>query len=620
MNLFRSSRKSRETDDSIDDRDSEAPDDASVPDSDAAADPDSELIAVPARSVRTDRETCVVIRSEDGATESLSAVELGVLRALSIPCDTEQLEDRLAEQGWDNTALEDVPALVGELRERGLVVEFVDWIKRYPDAEPRPAPGISALAVPTKDRPEMLDRALAAWIENLHDRATPDIVIADESDRRSADVRAVAERHATAYAGRVYLLDAAFRARLAEKLPAEARFALGFPSGRGKDEGVVRTGVNRNTILLALAGRAAMSVDDDVLPVYREFDDADSGIVVNADLRPHDIVAAADLSECENLGVRSPRDGYALHAELLGRSCREVIGSGHARIESPVDPEFVARYLSESSRVAVVASGYWGDLGTSAPFYLLDARDRTDAEAFDEDRYEQCAESTAGMRGVPATSIGAGSFVGGQVSFDARSVLPPFSPRGRNQDGLWSVCLSALHPAGIAAYPSISIKHAPADARKPDRDALVRWNPRVNDLLILLVNSFRAGLRPGDDAYRVIGSGIAGLGSGPRGEFRAYLAELVAHAFAGRIAALEAQYGLFSGQPAAWGEDCIAAIEYARIQLEKPGFWLPADGPRDEDEFAGFVRSFGDAISAWPEAFAAAKAAAGELLDTVRVT
>ena len=576
------------------------------------------LVAVPTRFVRMDAERYLAVLLSTGNTAVLDELEVALWSELRRPAMVAELQHRMLALEWDRDSVAEIARYVEPLVEAGYVETLTGWLGRFSRWEARPAPRVSAYAVPTKDRPETLDRALTAWKPVLLRDGVPDVLIADDSARRASETRAIAEAYARSYPGRVCLVDERVRKIVRDALSSVDEQCARFAVASGADEGAF-FGSNRNAILLALAGRPFVSTDDDVVPVFRAFGPHDETLFINAERDASAFWPAADLRECDGLGVVIEPAAAWNPTNALGAAVRELVARADRCDFSTIDDALVRDTLAFDSRVAAVALCYWGDSGMRSPHHLLAARSSIMSDSLDDERYERLAISRYGVHAHEKTTIGRGPFFGGLVAYDARTVLPPFSPRGRGEDALWRSCLSVFHPRLAVAYPPFAVGHFPEIRRAYDRSDIIRWLPRLNDVLTLLVRLFAKELGRSAD-YSTVGSQLVALATGPANEARATLAELVVRAMVGRIEMIESEYAAFMGEPAGWGEDCLAAIEYVRTLLGSPGFWVPHDIPDGERGLLEYVERFGTLLSAWPDIFSAARERSEEIIAAGVIT
>jgi hypothetical protein len=469
---------------------------------------------------------------------------------------------------------------------------------------PETVPAIASVGIPTRDRPQSLQRCLASHIESsLRHGRKHDYVVIDDSQR--AEVRqenrsllqALQERHAVeiCYAG------PAEKARYAESLirqaglPADAvEFAL-----LNVENCPVSTGTSRNALLLHTVGDLLLQIDDDTLCRMNATPGSQPGLTLSSQFDPTEFwfLPEGDTS------AGSEGDLVAIHERLLGRG--------------PAGPGFFRKVQTGASRVLVTSAGLFGDSGMGAPLYFLslagDSRARLLA---DERSYRRAVEHQQILRAVTGATICEGAFcMAPNLGLDNRRLLPPFMPVQRNQDGVFGVLLRTCFPASLFGFLPWAVLH-----RQPVRPSWSAdsWEQatsfRSGQVVQALIRSFSFGPEQTDEAknLRALGEALVELGSRPAPDFQAVVrGHLEKHR--GLIAAqLERLLQQFAGQPAFWANDVRRVLQ--GIQEASAHDVFPCSDLRDVcgDQRAAallqrLVGRFGRLLRYWPEMTEAAR-------------
>lgn len=600
------------------------------------------LVAAPLGYLATGWGDGVVAIGHDGDARILDTAEVSVLQALARPCVPEELARRFLEHGWDSDDLGQAAGIVQRLGLRGMVYTLGGLVeasrsRHLPDsAGPRQGSGLGLLAIPTKDRPGTLEGALNAWRSALgagdgsiiNGTGFPAIMVSDDSVNEASPTQAVVRSFAASYTGSTLFLDHAARIALAEALvPAGGRaaaFALGLEGGPA---GLSRYGAARNMILLASAGRAVALADDDMLPDFRTHPDASSGLALSSEPDPTVIRPFADRRELEDWLALAEGKVESPHPLILGRSAREVLLESGQIDLGKADASLLESALGSESRIAALCFGTWGDSGIPANHYLLALRGLVDPrapEVYESSNYEAAISGRMIFRSTLCTTIGGKAFMGGHIALDARSLLPPFGPCGKGEDGLWGFSLGIFHQELMIAYPSTAMLHVPPDARSSTRGEALRWDLWLNETLRVLLGLLASRHENGEAAYTALGGRLRAIASGPLPAFRSALAEASARSIVARIILLERTLGEHNGEPAVWAADMEAAITALTSRLEAPRFWLPREFEslepyQAETVLAGHCVRFGELLQAWPGLFESASRLGPELLERVTV-
>ena len=332
------------------------------------------LIASPVRFFGLDAERVAVLNCANGESHVLLHDQATVLRALNQPCHLRQLGERLQRHDWAAPDYSAVPTIIKNLYRLGLIHQLDELLETREPAPLTPCP-IDCLAWPTRDRPQILDRALQAWAIQLQadHQATgnpwPDIMIADDSDIHQAETRQVCANFAASYPGRTYYLDRAFRQDLAAALQPEAGESIYFALGL-LDNGMPQTGrygVGRNLILLANAGRTVVMSDDDILPDFRSHPEAKAGIKISNSRLPSTIQVFTDEAELAGFGQPVSQAILEPHRMLLGQSTALLLANASNADLSDSQAESIQNVLDPDSHCAALCFQYWGDSGMPTP-------------------------------------------------------------------------------------------------------------------------------------------------------------------------------------------------------------------------------------------------------------
>lgn len=520
--------------------------------------------------------------------------------------------------------LAEVEARLGRLAERGLLVDRAA-LRAAVIAQAGPPAGpaeIRTIGVVTKDRTALLERVVRGH-QAVAARAGQSLEVAVYDDTPDAaqrgQHRAWAAAHGVRYAGleekRRYL------ERLGARVPEVPAEVLAYGLGLGDAPGPgTRVGANHNVGLLDAAGACVLSVDDDttcrVVPTRQDDTLCLTGVHDPTDFT---FYGAQDVALAEAPLVEA--DLRALHATLLGRSLGALTAAHTTLDHDSASAALLRRAGSATLDVRVTSLGLVGDSGMGSPSYYLLLPEPSRRALYAD--YTRHRTTRAVLRAVARPTLSTGTFLmGPSLGLDARELLPPLLPYGRNQDGTLAVTLRALLPDVLIGHVPAAVEHAPAEARRFADDAGWRGlgGTILADVLMNLIEAAPLGLLPsGAPRFEALGRHLEGLASLPWRELWEMLvldraARLASHA--GRLqAALDAPP---PGAPAAWSEDVARAVEQLRTAGVDPAGALPAGWHAELGaelavaRVALHVRSFGQLVGAWPRVFAAARALAGE--------
>ncbi len=486
---------------------------------------------------------------------------------------------------------------------------------------------VASIAIATRDRPEVLARAVESYAAHLRDHGRDaEIIVSDDSvapatrEATRATLTALATRYGVrvAYAGAEE--KASFlRALLAESGadPADVEFALANPEQLGWTEGA-----NRNALLLDTVGEALLCVDDDTICAASPLPErgAAGALDLSSTNDPtsfwffpdHDAaVAAADFTD---------DDFLAAHETLLGRDVGRLVAGSQTLGLDAMQASFLHRLEQAGGRVAFTMAGSVGDsgMGMRSAYFFVDAASRERLLVSDRG-YRAALASRQVMRGVTRPTITNQTFcMGLNLGLDNRALLPPFVPVQNNADGAFGHAVRACVPDAFAGYVPRAILHRTVTTRVFDLDDLVTCTgtPSTCDLMPLVLSTWQAPPGPTSTRARMrsLGDFLCAFGALSETELRRTLAalwwRLSAHTIA-RLGEVERAGGERSAQ---WADDARRYAE-ARTRGMLDGRSI---GPRDLAEergpddalpcFGRIVTRYGALLRAWPDLVDAAKA------------
>jgi hypothetical protein len=497
------------------------------------------------------------------------------------------------------------------------------------ELEPAPYPGIGALCVPTRDRPEVLRRALRSYLDNCarHGRA-PEVVVLDDSetaamrDRNLAVLREAGARHGAP----VRRATPARRESFARELAAlagvpedAARFAL-----LGDPRFPTRYGATRNALLLDTVGELCLQVDDDTVCAVSRPPGARHELLLSPEADPNEYWFGAGAARC---GQAADEDFLGLHERVLGRSTAECVAlgeSGPVRIAAPWSAEHLARVTEGGARVAVSFAGIAGDCGGPGRHHArLELRGPSlERLVGGEDGFRDRLHSRELLKCATRTVVGTGPYcMAGNMGLDNRGLLPPFVPVGIAEDALFGGLRSALFPGLLGASIPYAIVHEPVPAR-PARVGGAPLTIYANGVLSMLVAGF-CGVWPGAGApaMAALGGYLRELGTLPGDGFAARVRHATAELAGGAVGQLEALLASRRDAPPHWRQAAGEYLDEAASLLLREDAASPSDLPGTPSErralFQLLLRRYGEVLEHWP---ALVEAAAGLRRRGVRLS
>jgi hypothetical protein len=472
---------------------------------------------------------------------------------------------------------------------------------------------IATLGIVTHNRPAALERCLHSFLQNTHEYGREvEFVIADDSDDAQALQNLEVINGRISSGARIRYVGSAEKQAFAKYLasagisPTVASFTMWGDGAPGP-----RTGANRNSLLLATAGRLIVTLDDDVECRISEGKAPDCRLAVTSgyplvlNFRPSraEAIASAPLV---------PQDFIAAHERFLGADIAECLScfDGLASAQDLAISEHLMESLEEGRGcVAFTQNGVYGDNGFGSPSAYLSTGGLTRTNLLEsEEVYRSAVSSRAVQAAAQRVTISDGAFcMAYALGLDNRKLLPPFSPAGRNQDGLFGQLLRKCFPGLYGCHLCQAVLHDPAEERCFHKDAI--WSDasrfRLTDILALAVNAtgWTAPLRPMQDPIAGLGECLAEFAQLPPTEFWRLMNTAARNMAAQRAQIMDQLVRAHGSEPCYWVADIRRFCNELEAAIVKPVFLIPPELPGSDSQGRAqdYVRRFGELLAAWPE-------------------
>ncbi len=508
---------------------------------------------------------------------------------------------------------------LGTLAQAGLLVseeEIRGVCRRGPSA---PAPRLTALGIPTRQRTVSLQRCLKSYIDDNRQRGRElHYVVVDDSPNAETQranrqllpaLKALA--HGTiAYAGLEERTS--FAAALIQAgLPAdEVHFAI-LPDPRFP----ITTGSSRNALLLHAVGEALLQVDDDTVCQLAPATGARAGLALSSEYDPTEFWFPTDD---EPLPDGAPEPGMlAIHETLLGRGLAEVAEMADVDLQR-AGSGFYRHLEPAGGQILVTAAGVMGDSGMGSPLYFLSLDGPSRARLLQSEAvYRQALTRQRVVRAVTQPTICDGPYcMALNLGLDNRDLLPPYSPVQRNQDGVFAAVLRGCFAGSLFGFLPWTLLHRAPVSRQLAPDAFWRGAAEVGSGQILeaLIGSFAPGPNRGDTrkCLRGLGQALEDWGSAPPGDFEELVRLLLWNQASRKAAQLDRLLRAHKGQPPFWAADVRRLLAIYQEALPERGYVVPADlvtafGHEALATLQQMVLRFGRLLRVWPDLVAAAR-------------
>jgi hypothetical protein len=469
---------------------------------------------------------------------------------------------------------------------------------------------ITTVAWITRNRSEALLRSVRSFSRNFkeHER-TPRIAVFDDTDKEAdragtvEGIRKISRECGLdcAYAGPtekqrfIAQLSAATKARGVP--PHVVAFALSDPFDIGHS-----TGANRNTAMLATAGEMMLSLDDDIICEFSRPPTASDSPRITSVFDPTSIHYYPDRDSMLDTLETVEQSALGIHEEVLGQGIPQWLFAKH-RDASPsfagLRSALALDLLKGRGKTVVSAVGIHGDSGLGNPLRVVEAEGEERDRVMDSaEIYRSAATSREVRRAVPSTTVGRCRFLMGYaVGYDNRSVLPPFVPVGRNQDGIFQQTLQSCFQDQSIAYLPFTILHDPPDLRTFDAHAVQNLNiasPQIFTFLIRRCES-QISIATGPASLRRLGTMLSTIGALKPTDFQDLVNGIASEYLTRYVARLEEMLAVYNGSPTYWAEDTSVLASSIENKLSKG-----IDVISSQKNLQDLVKGFGELLMYWP--------------------
>lgn len=480
-------------------------------------------------------------------------------------------------------------------------------------AEPRPADEsapITTVGVTTADRPDALRRCLQSLTRQLRCHSRDARIIVVDGSKRSTNeslarstVRAIASSTGCdiAFIGRKERRDV--RKRLRPICPAEIIDFVFTPGASG----------NRNVAILLASGENVLLVDDDVVCDLWKLPSFRNAIEVSGHVERRNLAFFRTRRAARRGMARVTAGLLDAHGVLLGRSLESLADGGSPTIDATRACRFLAEGLAGLRRAVVrtTFSGLTGDAGASNPERLLFGTGKwkellLSSRAVYDTAFQYREVRRVASRFVVTHDVACMGFCMGLAN---SSLVPPFLPTGRNEDGLFGMTLSAIDRTAVVGHIPYAVLHdssrPPGYGRYPFVSAT---QTRVADLMIHLINAWIPSTRAARPTRRLsrLAEWLGELAELDEQDLATAIVETIFRARERELGLIEAALRPGSGYPPHWQRDLTRYRDTLADNLRHPGFFLPIELSagrslrRGYRAFREYLRLSSASMAAWP--------------------
>jgi hypothetical protein len=509
---------------------------------------------------------------------------------------------------------------LGTLANSGAMLSGEALIERASSfADPGNPAKISWLAIPTKNRPAQLMRALDSYTANFsrYGRRMK-LLVADDSRsvKQSRALKALLKARYARSGHELHYFGIEEKRQYVDlltrdgEIPREVvEFALFGPDGHAPT-----MGANRNAILLLTAGEMLLSVDDDTVcqPRAPLGSDVAGPLRLGSEGDPSGFWSFPDHESALAFTAPMNLDVASAHEQLLGQPLwslfREAAAKGALDLSTACD-HIMESIWTGRGQVYVTVNGSVGDSGLYSQRSLMTHPDpETRARLIgSEEAYRVTLRSREVMRHTPrATVCHGGPFISMFVGVDNRGLLPPFFPAFRSEDRVFGSTLAAcVNPCYFGHLPWTMV-HAPSRRRRCDPEAA--YAVRVSDLLCACYSTWamsKSGLTV-SDRLQSLGRHLLRIGVMEDADLREFLHVQVLRQAAGLSSRENGLLQLQNWKPEYWAAGLQAGADARLASALRTDYAMPVELQSDsrlDDPLAQvrrFIRWYGELLRWWP--------------------
>ncbi len=515
--------------------------------------------------------------------------------------------------------LREIEHWVEEMTREGLLVGTREVVERCvaSGAGMEGAAGvrIGAIGVPTAGNAERLRRVVTSFARNARENGREVGFTVSANGAGGAGARGLLAELEASEGVTIEIMDDEGRVRYGEELarkagvdPEVVGYALGDRLGVG-----FACGANRNALLLRNAGRAWLSVDDDVACEMVSAPKRKEGVMVFSTRDGFERWFYAEYWKAFEGQKVVEGDYLGMHEKMLGRGVGGLLG-GEVDFVG-ISDEMLRRLQEREGRVVATFSGHYGHPGIPTSYYYLTYRGGTLGRLTGEgeERYREYLGSGGVLAVTPRMSIADASLSPGMaMGIDGRELIPPFPPVMHAEDFVWGAVVWQCCASGFAGHLPVAVRHDPGLGRgilKPPLEAgerpVAMWE--FAHVLRGIVTGWTAPPGLLDTAERMEGLGryLCDVAGGGAGDFHEYLRWFVMQHESEKIGFMEYCLTEERDAPEFWQRDVEEYIEQTRLALAAPDMDIPYDmrGKWSAEEarglMQGMVRGYGRMLREW---------------------
>jgi hypothetical protein len=439
---------------------------------------------------------------------------------------------------------------------------------------------IAWIGIPTCNRSKNLQLCVQSFAECVteHARKIQFLVVDQTQDQSQLELdRQIVKATASKEGVEVWFADPSEVREFANTLSQHANLPpdLVALACCGDDRFPINTGANRNTLLLATAGKMLLQVDDDTVCRIELSPEIEEGLVLSSEYDCMEIWFPPSTEALE-VDRSSSIDICALHEELLGRQVDECIGNfGPPTVSSSKWSDRLTSQEPSARRTVVATSiGLKGDSPVPTNLYLMQSNGNQRERLVESEAvYRYIMEESQIFRAVRQRTISDRGLVSSSnFGIDNRSLLPPFSPVQQGQDSVFTALLHSCFDSYVGFLPFMA-RHVRPERRVPSTEvAKKRTYLRSGDLIWMMIYNLSRELTATTSEARLaeLGKLIVERASAPPAKFQEMVRGMVIIRSVRHLSEFDQLLQTHQEQPEYWASDLKSYRAWIRKTIPDP--------------------------------------------------
>ncbi len=275
-----------------------------------------------------------------------------------------------------------------------------------------------------------------------------------------------------------------------------------------------------------------------------------------------------------------------------------------------MSPRFARLLHKGKGRIALTLTGICGDSAMSSAKLALQLEGQARETVLEtKENYESALTSKEIVRAVERKTISDGAFfMTVNAAIDNRQMLPPFFTTGRNEEGIFALILRTCFEDALIGHLPICVYHHPPEARRLRPESVRRFEPQIEHLVTLLIETFQPSVESATAIQRLqdLGCHFRDIGALALEEFEDYIRIRWMAYLSSYINILESQLSRYGSTPHYWAQDIQELQESARAFLKRRKIIVSSESIDDSTIEAENKRiqhcigQFGELMYRWP--------------------